>query len=338
MTAAMSKSFHIELPGEDFVVQNSSVKEQIASYPRILKFHLRCPAQAGLVAIHIYSILSGLAKSSGHPGLRTASDNSVWMLTGVAKLWGSLSAWEGLHMLTESLKSLKMHILEVLCKTLDDTTLSTINPMSMGNMALLALRCTMEALGKGIQGIDQDMELPLASMILTLLGIAQHLPSLAQLLAEEMYPQSVALIEQEKERTVLQQDFQVRIVLFGWVKEKANCQEIAIIAIIITLSTDELTSKKVAVLLRSVSDGKWIFKDTNLQRKADRLGLREVSEDTVMGGMDAEQPRKRAQLASECLSKGVDTEVDVSVMISEVYQVLGNQAAPDLTGLSLVAR
>ena len=195
------------------MVQNSSVKEQLASYPRILKFHLYCPAQAGLVAIHIYSILSGLAKSPEHPGLRTASDNSVWMLTGLAKLWGSLSAWEGLHMLTEGLKSLKKHVLEALCKALDDTTLLTINPMSMGNVALLALRCTMEVLSKGIQKIDQDLELPVASAILTLLRIAQHLPSLAQLLVEQMYPPSVSFIEQ-KEWAVLQQDFQVRIVLF----------------------------------------------------------------------------------------------------------------------------
>lgn len=214
MTAAMSKSFHIELPGEDFIVQNFAVKEQLASYPWILKFHLHCPAQAGLVAIHIYSILSGLIKSSDHPGLRTTSDNSVWMLTGIAKLWGSLSAWESLHMLTGSLKSLKIHVLEALCKILDDTTLSTINPMSMGNMALLALQCTMEALGKRFQEIDPALELRLASMILTLLRIAQHLPSLSQLLVEQMYPQLVALIEQDKEWAMLQQDFQVRIMLF----------------------------------------------------------------------------------------------------------------------------
>jgi len=215
MTAATSKSFDIVLPGEDFVVQNTVVKEQLLSYPGVLKFHLRCPAQAGLVAIHIYSIVSGLAKNSEHPGLRTASDNAVWMLAGVAKLWGSLSAWEDLYMLTESLKSLKRHILEALCKTLDNTALSVINPMSMGNVALLALRCTMEVLGKGIQRIDQDLELALASMILTLLRIAQHLPPLSQLLVEQMYPQSVTFMGQEKEWAVLQQDFRVRIMSFG---------------------------------------------------------------------------------------------------------------------------
>jgi len=106
----------------------------------------------------------------------------------------------------------------------------------------------------------------------------------------------------------------------------------------VTLSADEVMTKKATVLLHSVGDGKWVFKDTNLQRKADSLGLREVSGDTVMGGVDAERPSKRARLTSECLTKEVGAEVDVSAMISEVYQLLGNQAASDLTGLSLVAR
>lgn len=105
-----------------------------------------------------------------------------------------------------------------------------------------------------------------------------------------------------------------------------------------TLSTDEMTTKKVTVLLHSVSDGKWVFKDPDLQRKADSLGLCDIPEDAVMEGIDAKRPRKRARLAYGCLNKEVDAEVDVSAMISVVYQRLGNQAAPDLTGLSLVAR
>lgn len=90
-------------------------------------------------------------------------------------------------------------------------------------------------------------------------------------------------------------------------------------------------------MLRAISNGKWVFKETELQRKADSLGFCDLSEDIAIVGSDAERPRKRARLIPQCLSDA-DSEIDVSALISHIYQLLGNQEASDLTGLSLVAR
>lgn len=214
MATAMSKSFRIELPGEDFTTSNSVVKEQLETYPRSLRFHVLCPAQAGLIAIYIYSLFSRLVKNSENPGLRIASDNLVWMLNGIAILWDSLSAWEGLHKLVESLGPLKRRILEALCNSLDDWNQSRIKPMSTGNAAMLALRCTVEILDQGILRLDQAMEACLASGILTLLETARRLPSLSQLLTKHLCPLVSAIMDREKDWTVLQQDFQVFLTLW----------------------------------------------------------------------------------------------------------------------------
>lgn len=193
----MSKSFYIELPGEDFVVQNASVKEQIASYPRLLKFHIRCPAQAGLVAIRIYSLLSRLVQTTNYPGLRLAGDNYVWMLNGLAKFWERLSAWEALHMVTETLETLKLHVVDALSKTLDGLNPTKINTINSGNVVIFTLRCTIKVLNQSTQKLDQAMETTLVSVILTLLRIARSFPLLTQTIIKHLYPPAVAFIKQE---------------------------------------------------------------------------------------------------------------------------------------------
>ena len=94
-------------------------------------------------------------------------------------------------------------------------------------------------------------------------------------------------------------------------------------------------AERVNVLLHTISSDQWAFKDPNLQKKAEDLELCNTSEDIVMGDADAERPRKRSRLNLVDPSKA---EVDVSVMVSHLYQLLGNQEATDLAGLSLIAR
>lgn len=207
MTAAMSKTFGLELPGEEYLVHHPFVKEQLLSHPRLLKFLIRCPAQAGLIAIHIHSVFSHLTAKGDHPGLRIISDNFVWMVNGITTIWESLSAWGALSVLAETFSSLKRYILEGICKSLDGLILRS-KVVNIGNTAMILLRCTIETLSQGIQNIDHASELALASAILTLLKATQHLP-LYGILVKQLYPISISLLEDEKNWAVLQQDLQV---------------------------------------------------------------------------------------------------------------------------------
>lgn len=207
MTAAMSKTFRLELPGEEYLVHHPFVKEQLLSHPRLLKFLIRCPAQAGLIAIHIHSIFSHLTAKGDHPGLRIMSNNFVWMMNGITAIWESLSGWGALSVLTETFSSLKRSILEVICRSLDGLILGN-NAVNIGSSAMMVLRCTIETLNQGIENIDHASELILASAILTLLKATQHLP-LNGILVKQLYPISIHLLEDEKNWTVLQKDLQV---------------------------------------------------------------------------------------------------------------------------------
>ena len=109
-------------------------------------------------------------------------------------------------MVTESLKTLRAHVIEALCKSLDDLTLSKSNLINVGNLAIFALRCTIKILDQGIQKVDQAMERALSSIILTLLKIAQNLPLLSQMITKHLYPLAVGSIKQGK---LLQQNLQV---------------------------------------------------------------------------------------------------------------------------------
>lgn len=183
------------------------VKEQLVSHPRLLKFLIRCPAQAGLIAIHIHSIFSHLTAKDGHPGLRIMSNNFVWMVNGITTIWESLSAWGALSVLTETFSSLKRYILEVICRSLDGLILGN-NVVNIGSTAMIVLRCTIDTLNQGIQNIDHVSELILASSILTLLRAIQHLP-LYGIVAQQLYPISISLLEDARNWPVLQQDLQV---------------------------------------------------------------------------------------------------------------------------------
>ncbi|KAF8469032.1 hypothetical protein BDZ91DRAFT_776018 [Kalaharituber pfeilii] len=320
ITAAMSKSFHLELPGQEFQVHDVITKEQINTNPRLLKFFIRCPTQAGLIAVHIFSTFARLIPISDLPGLRIASDNAMWMLHGISNLWESLSAWETVPMLQDSISTLKRHIISALCKTMEGI-MDVGNRLSIRNVATLTLRCTIEVLHRGAEKVDQCMEPVLASVVLTMLQLVEHFPSILKLLNKHLYPWAVSAIHSQNIWPILSSDFQI-----------------AIIGLLITLSPDASVLNKANGLLLSISSGKWVFKDTHLQKKAETLAFSHASEDTLMDGVNIERPQKRARMTPSPENTRHTADIlDARTLISQVYQFLGNQEALDLAGLSLVA-
>ena len=210
----MSKSFCLDLPGEAFLVQDPAVKEQIDSNSRLLRFYIRCPAQGAVIAIHIFSIISKLATVSDYPGLRIASDNFMWMMDGISRLWDSLSAWEGLHMLLEPLAPLKKYILEALCKTLDNFIPLGISALAVSSTAMLSLHRTIEVLSQGPEKINEALEPVLAAIIFTLLTLSGRFSWLRQLLEKQLYPITLCLIKEEGQWSIFQKDFQVLNIFF----------------------------------------------------------------------------------------------------------------------------
>ena len=119
--------------------------------------------------------------------------------------------------------------------------------------------------------------------------------------------------------------------------KETNYQKIALIVATFTLSPGKTTRDKASTALRTITNGNWAFKESNLQKKADDLLLPQISEDTEMGGVVPITPPKVLRLGNEP-AEATNTPISVSTIISGVYQQLGIQEASDLTGLSVVAR
>lgn len=131
------------------------------------------------------------------------------MLQGISALWECLEIWETIPKLSDSAGPLQRDILEQLCKALENHVNLERNSLKVGAVAALTLRCAVATLRRQVERIGQYTEPTLASIILTMLGIYNDIPSVKGILKGQLYPLALALMRDEHSLNLLQTDLQV---------------------------------------------------------------------------------------------------------------------------------
>lgn len=217
IAAAMSGSFKLELPGEDFTINPSQLPKNSPTVThQTLRFTLRDMDDAAYVAIHLFSVISGLVTSSGNiPALRAITDNFMWFLQSISKLWKCLDVWESLPMLYEKASNIRVKLLEALVKSVDQIPKSQYGSMKCESLCLFAIRCAGETLKRPVKQTSQLTENALARVFLGVLFVAEKIPTINEFLKEHILPLAVTIMNNDGRWALLNHDLKVRKSLGG---------------------------------------------------------------------------------------------------------------------------
>lgn len=215
ITAAMSGSFKLELPGEDFTINPSQLPKNSPTVThQALRFTLRDMDNAAYVAIHLFSVISGLVASSGSiSALRATTDNFMWFLQGISKLWKSLDVWESLPMLYEKASNIRVKLLEALVKSVGQVPKSQYGSMKCESLCLFAIRCAGETLKRPVEQTNQLTGSALARVFLGVLFVAEKVPTINEFLKEQILPLAVTVMNNDGHWMLLNHDLKVRAPL-----------------------------------------------------------------------------------------------------------------------------
>lgn len=199
ISAALSGSFKLELPGEDFTINSSQLpKNSPPITHQALRFILWDMDNAAYVAIHLFSVISGLVASSGSiPALRATTDNFLWFLQSISKLWKSLDVWESLPMLYEKTSNIRAKLLGALVKSVGQVPKSQYGSMKCESLCLFAIRCAGETLKRPVGQTNQITENALARVFLRVLFVAENMPTVNEFLKEQILPLAVMVMSND---------------------------------------------------------------------------------------------------------------------------------------------
>lgn len=211
ITAAMSGSFKLELPGEDFSINPSQLPKNSPTVThQALRFILRDMDSAAHVAIYLFSAISGLVASSGStPALRATTDNFMWFLQSVSKLWKTLDVWESLPILYDKASNIRVKLLEALVKAVDQVPESQYGSMKCESLCLFTIRCAGDVLKRPVEQINQLIENALAQVFLGVLFVAEKMPTVNEFLKEQVLPLAITVMSNDGRWALLCHDLQV---------------------------------------------------------------------------------------------------------------------------------
>lgn len=175
-----------------------------------LRFTLRDVDHAACVAIYLFSVVSGLLASSGNiPALRATTDNLMWFLQSISKLWKSLDIWESLPMLYDRASNIRVRLLEALGKAVEQIPKSQYGSMKCESLCLLAIRCAGEILKRPIEQTNRPAENALAAIFLSVLFVAERVPAVNEFLKEQALPLAITIMNNDERWGFLDHDLQV---------------------------------------------------------------------------------------------------------------------------------
>lgn len=197
ITAAMAGSFELDLPGEDFTINPSQLPKNSPTVTyQALSFTLRDMDHAAYIAIHLFSVLSRLLASSDNiPALRATTDNLIWFLQSISKLWKSLDVWESLPMLYDKASNIRVKLLEALSKAVEQIPKSQYGSMKCESLCFLSIRCAGEILERPVKQINRPTEIALAGIFLGVLFVAEKMPTINAFLKEQILPLAVIAMD-----------------------------------------------------------------------------------------------------------------------------------------------
>ncbi|KAL7276740.1 serine/threonine-protein kinase M1 [Rhizina undulata] len=314
---AMNKSFMINLPENDFF--NDPLVRQIPNLtPQTLQFTIQDPEHAAFVAVYLFSASFGLVSSIHRvPLLRNICDNMSWMLLEMSKLWESLHMWGSLLVFEERVDSIRLKILQTLSKALEQVPSSQYKSKDCEGLCRLAIHCAADTLKEPVKYINQLVEHSLAGIVLGLIYMAEKLLVIEELLQDQIIPLAGNLIQDAGNWGLLHHDLQI-----------------SILRLLMGLSTVPSIVNAANSILQSITEGKWTTQDSKLQEKLEKLQLINTEPATTQQSSTQASKRIRLTVLSDTLGDRANV---VQALASEVYRLLGNQDAHDLTGLSLVA-
>ncbi|KAH0602256.1 uncharacterized protein H6S33_009866 [Morchella sextelata] len=316
ITAAMSNSFRLELPDEDFSINLSQLPTNSPPVThQSLRFVIKDPENAACVAIHLFAVLSRISASSDDiPTLRTAADNFLWFLQNISKLWKSMRIWESIPMLQTKVSRIRINILEALGSSLGQIPRSQYGSIKCDNLCLLIVRCASETLSQLVEQANQPTELVLASVFLGVLLVAGDALSVDELLREQALPVAFKAMNNDITWEILDRDLQM-----------------VVIRLVLDVSKDPEITRKAISLLQSGTEGGWIFRNEKLQEEADRLRTIEISESLEQKDNNSGR-RKRPRL----MIKDEVPSVETHPLVLETFRLLGYRGVAGLQGLSAV--
>ncbi|KAH8154219.1 uncharacterized protein LAJ45_01987 [Morchella importuna] len=315
ITAAMSNSFRLELPDEDFSINLSQLPTNSPPVMhQSLRFVIKDPENAACVAIHLFAVLSRISTSSDDiPTLRTAADNYLGFLQNISKLWKSMRIWESIPMLQSKVSRIRINILEALESSLGQIPRSQYGTIKCDNLCLLIVRCASETLGQLVEQANQPTELVLASVFLRVLLVAGDALSVDELLREQALPVAFKTMNNDITWEIMDRDLQM-----------------AVIRLVLDVSKDPEITRKARSLLQPGTERGWNFRNKKLQEEADRLRTIEISEYLQKDNNGGRRKRPRLMTKDELPS------VETHPLVLETFRLLGYQGAAGLQGLSTV--
>ncbi|CUS11697.1 unnamed protein product [Tuber aestivum] len=188
ITAALSKSYRLELPDKGFTVDPLMLPEGFKHFSRqMVSFVIRDADHAAFLVVHLFSAISALpAQSSDIPAFRSASDSLIYFVQEMQNLWMSLNTWESLPALYERVGTIRLRILETLANSLGDVVKTRYGRSRIKGVCLLAIHCVGDVLTKSISQINQSAENTLAKIILGLLCAAEVSATIHKALRERV--------------------------------------------------------------------------------------------------------------------------------------------------------
>lgn len=211
ISAALSGSFKLELPGEHFTINPSQLPKNSPTVThQALGFILWDIDNAAYVAIHLFSVISGLVASSGSiPALRATTDNFMWFLQSISKLWRSLDVWESFPILCDKASNVRVKLLEALVRSVDQVPKSQYGSMKCESLCLFAIRCAGETLKRPVGKTNELTENALARVFLGILFLAEKMPTVNEFLKEQILPLAVAVMNDDGHWAILNYNLKV---------------------------------------------------------------------------------------------------------------------------------